>query len=220
LTILVVLARILFYYSSFRIILAEEGEPALLRNTYIWAYSYNVALSSKGALGIFQIGSMLDLAIHVKLAAEQMNLPRAQTQKNWTKALVCVFSLPLLPLGVFNGKILADISLAPQRLTRARLIFYNYFPPTIFSVLSIGLTVACTCLMVRMYKYFPQNLKDEACRIKTIFLVFTVTYLTRATAIFVIPRLHVSYLAENLIFDLGDIFWEVLPLTLIMVYHY
>jgi len=148
-----------------------------------------------------------------------MNLERAQTQKNWTKIMVCTLSLPLIPLGVFNGKILAEISFAPERLTDGKLFFYYSFPPTIFIALSIGLTVACACLVVRMNKYFDRSLKDEVCRIKTIFLVFTVTYLTRATANFVVPRLHVSYLAYELIFDLGDIFWDVIPLTIVMIFH-
>jgi len=149
-----------------------------------------------------------------------MDLERAQTQKNWTKIMVCVVSLPLIPLGVLQGKIAVDLSYFPETVAaRTRLYFY-YFPPTIFTVLSIGLTVACACLIVRMKKYFPRNLKDEGSRIKAIFLVFTISYLTRALVYFILERGLVSYLAFNLIFDVGFNFWDVIPLTLIMMYHY
>jgi len=199
---------------------AENYDPVWSRNAYVFSYGDNIAISSKAALGIFQIGSMIDLAIHVKLSAEQLNLERATTQKNWTKSLVCVVSLPLIPLRLLRGKIRADLIFAQEKVTEGKRFFYNNFTPTIFSVLSIGLTVACICLMVRMNKYFPRSLKDEACRIKTIFLVFTFSYLTRATVFFVLPRLDLSYLAENLTLYIGFNFWDVIPLTLIMVYHY
>jgi len=132
-----------------------------------------------------------------------MNLERAQTQKNWTKIMVCIVSLPLIPLGVYKGKIGAEHVVAPEATTDWEKFFYLNFPPTIFSVLSIGLTVACACLIVRMNKYFDRSLKDEVCRIKTIFLVFTVSYLTRAIVYFVLPRYKPSFLIKNLIFDVG-----------------
>jgi len=105
LTVLVALARILYFYSEYRGIMAETYDPVWTRNTFIYYYCNGIALSSKAALGIFQIGSMIELAIHVKLSAEKMDLERAQTQKNWTKIMVCVVSLPLIPLGVLQGKI-------------------------------------------------------------------------------------------------------------------
>jgi len=163
---------------------------------------------------------MVELAIHVKFSAEKMDLETAQTQKIFTKVMVCVSSLPLIPLGVFRGKILLDLIFAPESLTDGKLYYYDIFPPTVFVLLSIGLTIACTCLMVRMNKYFPRNLKDEACRIKTIFLVFTVSYLTRATVFLVLRRVEEAYVTINLIFDVGYNFWDVIPLTLIMRYHY
>jgi len=73
--------------------------------------------------------------------------------------------------------------------------------------------------MVMMNKYFDRSLKGEVCRIKTIFLVFTVSYLTRAIAYFVLPRVNESYLAGNLIYDVGFNFWDVIPLTTVMIFH-
>jgi len=105
-------------------------------------------------------------------------------------------------------------------LTDGKVFFAHNFPPTVFTLLSIGLTVACTCLMVRMNKYYPRSFKNEGCRIKTIFLVFTISYLTRAAVYFVLLRVPLSPLTLTLIFDVGFLFWDIIPLTLIMMYHY
>jgi len=69
LTVLVALTRILYFYSSYRMLLAETYDPVWTRYAHIYYYSDSIALSSKAALGIFQIGSMVELAIHVKLSA-------------------------------------------------------------------------------------------------------------------------------------------------------
>ena len=53
LTVLVALARILFFYSEYRGIMAEDYDPVWTRNTYIYYYCDSIALSSKAALGIF-----------------------------------------------------------------------------------------------------------------------------------------------------------------------
>ena len=104
-------------------------------------------------------------------------------------------------------------------MTDGKVFFAHNFPPTVFTLLSIGLTVACACLIVRMNKYFDRSLKDEVCRIKTIFLVFTVSYLTRATAYFVLPRVNASNITEGLIFHVGFNFCDVIPLTIVMIFH-
>jgi len=180
LTFLVTLGRIVYFYSSLRILLAEYQDPVWTRNVYYFYYCDNIALTSKAALGLFQIGSMIDLAIHVKLTAEKMDHSKAQTQKDATKMMVCIVSLPLISVGMLRAMIESDSVFAPEKLTDARIIFWNSVPPTTFLGLSIGLTVACIWLMVRMKRYFPRSLKDEGCRIKTIFIVFTVSYMIRA----------------------------------------
>jgi len=50
-------------------LLAEMYDPVWTRNVYYFYYTANIAITSKAALGIFQIGSMIELAIHVKLSA-------------------------------------------------------------------------------------------------------------------------------------------------------
>jgi len=92
------------------------------------------------------------------------------------------------------------------------------------TLLAIGLCVACTCLIIRMNKYFPRSLKDEGCRIKTIFLVFTISYLTKAVLSLVLPIADyydkISIFANQFTYEIGYNFWDVVPLTLIMMYHY
>jgi len=167
---------------------------------------------------------MIDLAIHVKLAAEQMDFEKAETQKHRTKVMVCVLSLPVIPLGIYQATIGADFISTGEYATGWRLDFTLLFPPIILTLLAIGLCVACTCLILRMNKFFPVNLKIEGHRIKTIFLVFTVSYLTRAVLSLGLPiaKLYdkISVFAFQFTYAVGYIFWDVIPLTLIMMYHY
>lgn len=163
---------------------------------------------------------MVELAISIKLSAGEVDFKRGMTQKNWTKVIVCAVSLPLILLGVWRGKITVDIYFAPENITAAKTFFFDWFAPTIFILLSISLTIACACLISRMNKYFDRSLKDEGCRIAIIFLVFTISYLTRATTYFVLDAIgDVPSLAYHLVYYIGYIFWDVIPLTIVMIFH-
>jgi len=167
---------------------------------------------------------MIDLAIQVKLAAEQMDPEHAKVQKQRTKVMVCILSLPVIPLGVYQAKLGAYYAHEDKEPTGLKGFFYVCFPTIIMTLLAIGLCVACIRLIMRMNKFFPRNLKDEGCRIKTISLVFTISYITRAVLSLVLPVAEhfgkISELASWLTFEVCYNFWDVVPLTLIMMYHY
>ena len=167
---------------------------------------------------------MIDLAIHVKLAAEQMDLESAKVQKHRTKVMVCILSLPVIPLGIYQAVLGADFISTGEYSTKWKIYFGILFPPIIMTLLSIGLCVACICLIKRMNKFFPRHLKDEGCRIKAIFLVFTISYLTRAVLSLVLPVAaqlgKITWFASQLTYGICYNFWDVIPLTLIMMYHY
>lgn len=102
-------------------------------------------------------------------------------------------------LGVVRGMIGEDIVFSPDTVTDGKSVFYDIFQPTIFILLSIGFIVVYVILSLRMSKYFDRSLKDEGYRIKTIFMVFTMSYLTRAIVSLVLPRVDESFLVGNLI---------------------
>jgi len=132
--------------------------------------------------------------------------------------MVCILSLPLIPLGVFRAK--KGLSYPISDLATS---FVIEFGPVVFFTLAIGLTIACTYLIVMMKKYLHKSFKSEVCRIQTIFLVFTVSYLTRAVIYYVLdlPNVHpnLTDFAYDYTIMVGFNFWDVIPLTLVMVFH-
>jgi len=70
-----------------------------------------------------------------------------------------------------------------------------------------------------MHHYFAKRMKEESRRIKTIFIVLTTAYITRAVVylaqIFFMERVIITYIIYFVMYN----FWEVIPLILIMVYH-
>lgn len=87
--------------------------------------------------------------------------------------------------------------------------------------ISLGLTATVTYLLVQMYYYFdPKVMKDEAGRIRTIYITFTLAYISR-TLVNLLTRFNVikeglnPYIVNLVCYNI----WDILPLTLIMVYH-
>ena len=71
-----------------------------------------------------------------------------------------------------------------------------------------------------MYYYFDRSvMMDEEGRVKAIFLVFTLSYISRAILYllnqFIIDEVANTYLVYYTFYPI----WDVLPLSLIMVYH-
>jgi len=86
-----------------------------------------------------------------------------------------------------------------------------------FSV-SIGLCIASIDLLINMHKHFAKELQDEARRIKIIFLVLTSSYVSRAVVNILVS---VGVIKHDWLVDLVMyIFWDIIPLSLIMYYHH
>jgi len=137
--------------------------------------------------------------------------------------MVCVLSLPVIPLGIYQATIGDDVISTGEEAKGLRNDFLILFPPIILTLLAIGLCVACTCLIIRMNNFLHRSLKDEVRRIRTIFLVFTISYVTRAILSLVLPIAErygkITDLAYKLTFLVGYNFWDVIPLTIVMVFH-
>jgi len=83
---------------------------------------------------------------------------------------------------------------------------------------SIGLTVSVVSLFKNINLYFERRLNEEAYKIKTIFIVFTVCWTTRAIAR--IAQLYLSEFETEVLYGVMYFVWDILPLGIIMVYHY
>jgi len=88
------------------------------------------------------------------------------------------------------------------------------------------LCVASGFLVYNAKRYFKKGLEAEACRVQTINIVFTTAYITRAIMSFVaanyleVGRSTFKEFAIFLTYCIGYLFWDVIPLTLIMRYHF
>jgi len=90
----------------------------------------------------------------------------------------------------------------------------------LFSI-TVGLTISVSVLLYNMKLFFPHVLKDEKRRVKTIFLVYTTAYFTRAVIFLVYNEwLCDNYVESYIMYYTLYIFWDILPLSLIMWYHY
>jgi len=97
------------------------------------------------------------------------------------------------------------------------------YAPANLLLLSIALTTTTSFLVYNVRKYFKERLKAEACRVMTINIVYTVANLTRAVA-YIMTRWvfkNAPYLFwGRMTYYIGYNFWDVIPLSLIMIYHY
>jgi len=165
---------------------------------------------------------MAELAIKVKLSVGKMTIEKATTQIRCVKIMVFVLTLPLIPLGILGAVISIKRAYDDEELARWEKNYLHYSTAIMFFTLAIALSITCTGLIIAMNKYFNRGLKREVSRIKVVFIVLTTSYLTRA--IIFVPT-HIKhfkdhhYLLVELTLSLGFIYWDVVPLTLIMIYH-
>ena len=86
--------------------------------------------------------------------------------------------------------------------------------------ISLGLTISVIYLFVQMHFYFDMRvMMAEAGRVRTIFLAFTLTYVSRAVftllGIYDVLEYYNLFIIYNVFYNI----WDILPLTLIMIYH-
>ena len=146
----------------------------------VWSYMVldRIAVMSKVIIELFQIAQMVELAIWVKVSAFKMR-PEAAKRKIWW-VRVCLAGTATFYFGVnlfdtFN----LHYGITNNTVAQWRLIVNSTVLPVDYFSISIGLVISATYLLVNMHKYFEKKLRDDARRIKVIFLVLTVSYASR-----------------------------------------
>jgi len=81
----------------------------------------------------------------------------------------------------------------------------------------VSLCVSYIYLTWNINKHFARELKDEGTRIKTIFVVFSLAYVSRAI-VFLLSTFGTTD-HPFVVYYIMYFFWEVLPLCLIMWHH-
>jgi len=102
------------------------------------------------------------------------------------------------------------------KVKKWRTVVGEYIIPSDYFSISIGLVTASTYLLTNMHKYFEVQLKDEARRIRVIFLMLTVSYVSRAV-VYLLAGVWITntWMVYLVMYNL----WDILPLSLIMYYH-
>jgi len=94
----------------------------------------------------------------------------------------------------------------------------RFYPPAVLLIAATGLTLSAAFLLFNMKKYFEKELEDEAKKIAIIFVVLTVTSISRAVASLLQTGGYFGY--HSFIVYLTHYFiWDIVPLLLIMLYH-
>jgi len=166
---------------------------------------------------LFQIAQMVELAIWVKVSALKMRPEEAKRKIWWVR--VCLAGTVTLYSGVnlFEASNLHYI-VTNEEPSKWRVTMMDTITPANYFSVSIGLVISAIYLLINIHMYFEKQLKDEARRIKVIFLVLTVSYVSRV----VVYILTSARLIEHywIVYLVMYTFWDILPLSLIMFYHY
>ena len=186
--------------------------------------SSELSFSLKAIIGTFQVGQMLDLTVEMKSSVMILTEARSKTYKTVIKvATSIVATFLLIAIGInliysFRWPDWSDKEIPPSIIR-----FYYYYTPCVLTSLSVLLTISTIYLLVLVNRHFKQVLKAEACKVRTIYVVFTIAYISRAitSLIFSLKPPHsMNEFTHGMTYLVMYNFWDVLPLSLIMSYHY
>lgn len=208
--------------------IVEEHEEVEVVGTLALVFSF-VAFYAKSVLGVFMIGAMNELAIKLMQAAVVIANRDAKRLLKKNETHSCMLALLYIVVGIFDcwNTITIPDGIDAVR-PKWRFFFVLVLPPIVLISISIALSCTVFNLLTQIKRHFNrQVLMDEEWRVKMIFLVFTVTYMTRA--IFYVTMDLITNFSNDLTADFGADtalvyyvlynVWDVMPLTLIMQYH-
>jgi len=196
LTMILCVSRIVFFIASFD----ENNECGCVKTI-----AHNVAFYSMVGIDLLQICQLVELGIHVKLSAEEIEEPKAKKQICYVTTVLLLAMVFYLGLGVFETTNTVEKDDFDDKIL---------IHPLVLLSLSIALTCAYMYLYMNMKRYFAEEMKDEERRVNTIYIVFTIACISRAVIDFFEDPI------DDQVFSVMYIFWEVIPLCLIMAYHY
>jgi len=220
LTIMCAVTRMLYFYSEL-VIIFNPSEHRLTENR-ISLYTSGLALTLQAILGACQVGQMVELGIRVQLSVRVIDEQTLKKKVMINRIFLCLSILLLLVAFGIEVKATYDMIEESYQVPAWEIDWITFFEPVTLITLSVFLCSA-SIYLVCIVKRYPVGLKAEACRVQTIFIVFTVAYLTRAVTFAVVhfvfefsnPHFEIS-----LIYYIGYNFWDVVPLTIIMIFHY
>ena len=169
-------------------------------------------------IGLIQVAIMVELAIQIKLSARVIS-PREAVKK--IKQVRVGFKLAAAfasALGIFD--VYNTVRMDPVIFSEYKKwhdIVRNTVFPLQMVLVSISLATAYCYLSVNIRQHFARELQDEGKKIRAIFVLFSVSYISRGV-VYLLGEFHVIK-HEMAVFYVMYFFWDVLPLSSIMTYH-
>jgi len=219
LSLLLFICKIDFCFGRFRKQLEMDYKGSVVQSGYVAGTYISIII------GIFQITQMAELILQTNFSAQQITREKL---KKRTKLVYCsTFFLAAVYLVLLGMDIPVEINFYNCYITGEEsnlpdwiFIFFSVLVIGSYIALSIGLTVSVVILLKTVNKYFKEILEAEAKKIKMIYIVFTVTYVTR-TITYLIPWHSQSHVFFNDVVNYSMFaVWDILPLGLIMRYHF
>jgi len=161
---------------------------------------------------------MVELGIQVKLSARKITPYEALKKISKVRTGLKVAAAFFTVLGIFHtiNSLYQDPLIAPDPAEWHAVAFVTILPCELI-LISIFLASAYFYLSVNMKQHFAKELEDEGKKIKAIFVLFSLSYISRA----VVSLLKLKVIDEHIyaVYYSMYFFWDVLPLSSIMIYH-
>ena len=182
---------------------------------------------------IYQTGQIAELAVQVKLSARKIDTTVAKGRIECIKIALLIVTPFFIALGVVD----TYCNVVGSEVDWSDYIYVvaSFTKVTVLVTISTTLIVVSCCLISNINAYFEKEMKDEAQRIKTVSIIFPITYFTRAIAYWVLPSSRLSgftfFVNRKYVNTVNNdsvvatfltlyLFWDILPLSLVMFNHY
>ena len=161
---------------------------------------------------------MVELGIQVKLSARQLTPDEAMKKISKVRTGMKVAAAFFSAVGIFHtiNKVYADPVIAQDPANWHHVVDVTIFPCELL-LISISLVSAYLYLSYNIEQHFAKELKNEGKKIKGIFVLISLAYISRG---FVYLLMQFEVIEHNLaVYHIMYLFWDVLPLSAIMIYH-
>jgi len=161
---------------------------------------------------------MVELGIQVKLSARQLTPDEAMKKISKVRTGMKVAAAFFSAVGIFHtiNKVYADPEIAQDPANWHHVVDVTIFPCELL-LISISLVSAYLYLSYNIEQHFAKELKNEGKKIKGIFVLISLAYISRG---FVYLLMQFEVIEHNLaVYHIMYLFWDVLPLSAIMIYH-
>jgi len=167
---------------------------------------------------------MCELAFLIKLSAGLIGLAESKRKIKIVKItciVATVFFFGILIFEGFNTHLVVKRLREEEEYGHWRDYLWYTFGPFVLIFTSISLCVAYWFFSNSIHEHFAAQLQDEARRVKAVFILFSLSYISRTLIylLFAFLSTKIDNTHSFAVFYLLYFFWDILPLTLIMKFH-